>query len=202
MTFKEIQDNVLLDRFNETQRAAVKQKINSRYGRMWALEPWSFKRVLVEHSLLSGEDEITLAELGLQRVEVIYTDVPSDFTRLYGDRPENALSWASENNGIQGAFTMIGDTIRLDRPGSTASNLLIIGEQKWVPMVGDLDEPLIPAEYHGAIVDGAAADMLLREADPTWQGSQQSYTDQVGEMRYAYMSNHRLVQSAYPSWPY
>jgi hypothetical protein len=76
VTFKEIQDAVLLDRFNETQRAAIKFAINSRYGRVWAQEPWAFKRVWVDHSLSAGEDSFTLADVGLQTVEAVFTDLP------------------------------------------------------------------------------------------------------------------------------
>lgn len=202
MNFLEIQNAVKLDRFNESQRAAIKDAINSRYGRLWALEPWSFKRALVSHSLSVDEDEFTLADVGLQKVEGIWSDLPSDFSRLYSDRPEFALDWSDANGGTSAAFTLIGNTIRMDRPVVSATELQILGELLWEPLVADGDIPLIPLEYHYALVQGAAADLLLREADPTWQSEEKQYTDQVNEMRVAYMSNQRMARSAYPSWPY
>lgn len=201
MTYKEIQDAVLLDRFDETQRAAIKFAINSRYGRLWALEPWSFKRALVSFAVSAGDSEFTLTELGLQKVEAVFSDLPSDFTRMYADRPEMALQWAETSSGTSAAYTLMGDTLRLDRPPTSATDLLVVGQKKWAPLVNDSDVPLIPAEYHFALVVGAAADMLLREADPTWQGEEKSFNDQVNEMRMSYMSNMQ-TQTAYPSWPY
>jgi hypothetical protein len=202
MTFKEIQDDVLLDRFDETQRGAVKSAINSRYGRMWAVEPWTFKRALVSHNLSADDDSFTLADVGLQKVESIHSNLPSDFSRWYSDRPEMALDWASENAGISNAFTVIGNTVRLDRPLSSGAAIWILGQLKWERLVDDNDVPLIPEEYHGALVQGAASDMLLREADPTWQGEEKMYQEQVAEMRLSYLSNQPLARTAYPSWPY
>jgi hypothetical protein len=201
VTFKQIQDAVLLDRFNETQRAAVKFAINSRYGRMWAVEPWSFKRALVSYSMPYDGDEVTLSDLGLQKVDAVWSDLPSSFTRLYSDRPEFAIDWADENRGTSSAFTLIGNTVRLDRPVSAATDLLALGQLKWVPLVDDTDVPLIPEEYHFALVQGGAADMLLRESDPTWQGEEKGFTDQVNEMRLSYLSNQSMPRMAYPAWP-
>ncbi len=202
MTFLEMQEAVLLDRFDERQRAPIKDAINSRYGRLWALEPWSFKRIIVEHSLLSGEDSVTLTDLGLQKVETVWSDLPSDLTRLAADRPELIYQHASTTSGTPYGFSIVGDTVYLDRPLSSNATLAFIGEAKWTPLVADGESPLIPAEYHMAIVAGAAADMLLREADPTWQGEEKLFVDQVNEMKLSYMSNLRMAQTAYPSWPY
>ncbi len=201
MTYKEIQDAVILDRFNESQRAAIKFAINSRYGRMWALEPWSFKRALVSYTMPLSASTVTLAALGLQKVESIHTDLPASFTRLYADRPEMALDWSDTTGGHSYAFTLIGDSIRLDRPSLTSNDLQILGQLKWSKLVNDADVPLIPEEYHFALVPGAAADMLLRESDPSWQGEEKSFNDQVAEMRLSYMSNQTMARSAYPAWP-
>lgn len=201
MNFLEIQNDVLLDRFNESQRAAVKVRINSRYGRLWALEPWSFKRALVTHSPATDATQVTLATLGLQKVEGIWSDLPANFTKLYGDRPELALNWQDTVQGTMYGYTLIGDTIKFDRPVRASTDLQILGELKWTPLVADIDIPFIPVEYHPALSAGAAADMLLREADPTWQGEEKSFNDQVNEMRLSYMSNQRMAQAAYPSWP-
>jgi hypothetical protein len=201
MTFKEIQDAVLLDRFNETQRAAIKFAINSRYGRVWAQEPWAFKRVWVDHSLSAGEDSFTLADVGLQTVEAVFTDLPSSYRRMYSDRPELARDTASVNAGVTAAFSLVGDTIILDRSISAATDFQVLGHLAWTPLVDDTDVPLLPLEYHFALVTGAAADMLLRESDPTWQGEEKSYNDQVQEMQKAYMSQQPMARSAYPAWP-
>ncbi len=202
MNYLEIQNQVMLDRFSEQQRTAIKFAINSRYGRVWALEPWSFKRSLVSLNVAALDDRFTLAEVGLQKVEAIWSDLPSDFTKLLSDRPELALDWADTNSGNASAFSLIGNTVRLERPVTSSTDLLVLGQLLWTPLVADTDVPLIPLEYHGMLVAGAAADMLLRESDPTWQGEQQSYNDQVNEMRMSYMNVQPLARSAYPSWPY
>lgn len=201
MNFLEIQNAVLLDRFSEAQRNAVKDQINSRYGRVWALEPWSFKRTSVEYMLPAGDDDITLTQLGLQKVDAVYKGRANGFEKLYGDRPENFNTYAMTTGGRFYAFTVVGDTIVFERPPTTGETITVIGELKWTPLVNDGDIPLLPREYHYALVQGAASDMLIREADPTWQGEEKQWTDQIVEMRLAYMGNTRALQGAYPPWP-
>src|SRR6476661_6432855 len=43
MTFLEIQNEVISDRFDESRRPGVKNWINFRYGRLWAAANWTFK---------------------------------------------------------------------------------------------------------------------------------------------------------------
>lgn len=201
MTFKEIQDAVILDRFTELQRGAVKFAINSRYGRVWALEPWAFKRDAVTFSLLTGQSSITLEDLGLQKVDGVWSDIGNDWEGMYSDRPEDFYTYANQTGGRQYAFTVLNNEIRFDRALTSNTNFVAVGELKWQPLVEDTDVPLLPEEYQYALVQGAAADMLLREADPTWQAEEKQWTDQIVELRLAYMGNTRQTQTAYPSWP-
>ncbi len=203
MTYKEIQDAIILDRFNETQRAAIKFAINSRYGRMWALEPWSFKRGFV-YTAVGASGSFSLEDVGLQKVETIHRPLAGSsgrYAALESTRPElSAGDWVSQP-GTPVGFTVSNGEVVMDKGFVPNTSVAVFGELAWQPLVDDTDVPLIPQEYHFALVSGGAADMLLRESDPSWQGEEKSFNDQMAEMRISYMSQQRTAHTAYPAWP-
>jgi hypothetical protein len=205
MTFKEIQDAVILDRFNETQRSAIKFAINSRYGRVWALEPWSFKRVQVPVPILPGLNEVSLEALGLQSVEAVHTYSSASqlqFDRLSAMYPDRFVEERYlGGNDKPYSWSIHTGALRVNSTALLGYTVYALGQKKWVPLVDDTDEPLLPEEYHFILVVGAAADMLLRESDPTWQGEEKAYNDQVNEMMRSYMSQQPMARTAYPAWP-
>ncbi len=206
MNFLEIQDAVKLDRFSETQRAAIKFAINSRYGRVWAMEPWTFKRTVVTATVLANSHIVSLESLGLQDVISMYFQQTTDrpYEELLNIRPEDWIeTYGGLPNASPAAFTIQGGLIRTrtNAPTNVDRVFSVLGDLAWVPLEDDTDVPLLPLEYHGMLVAGAAADMLLREADPTWQGEQQAFNDQVNEMKQTYLSSQPMSRSAYPAWP-
>jgi hypothetical protein len=203
MTFKEIQDAVLTDRFAELKRAEVKNWINSRYGRLWAMEPWSFKLGIVESPVLSGVTSLSMSALGFQRLHAIYGDYGSGlgYRRLDSDRPEDFHLWALARNGRTVSFTVIGDAIMLDQGSSAGQTLTLLGERKWAPLVDDTDVPLIPAEFHWGLVHGATSEGLRIENDPTWQGAEQDWQANINDLRLSYLTNVMGYSDSSPAWP-
>lgn len=203
LTFKEIQDAVLSDRFAESKRGAAKHWINSRYGRLWAMEPWSFKLVAVEADLDADDGTVTLASLGLQRVHAVYGGVGAGFYSLVADRPEDYHTYARTTGGSSYSFTVIGNTIILDKANPTAQTLTIVGEAKWAALVEDTDVPLIPSEFHWALVLGATSEGLRVENDPTWQGPEHDWMANIVDMRNSYLTNVSTFGDSSPTWaPY
>lgn len=198
MTFLEIVNEVLFDRFSEARRPSIKRYVNARYGRIWAQESWSFKRAVVSTS--TSSQTLSLDTLGLQRVEAVFR-VNGNFWRSVGAvRPEDYYDWATAVGGSPIGFTVIGDTLHLDRSPSSTETLYILGELEFTPLVNDGDVPLIPEEFHMMIVHGAASEALRMENDPTWQGFEQDYQAYLNDLRLGYLTAVRTYGDSYPAW--
>jgi hypothetical protein len=169
---------------------------------MWALEPWSFKKGWVDATVPADGSTLSLSGLGLQTVEAVYSYEPNYFRQIASIHPTGALGTSATTVGRQEEFYVTGGDLYFDRRAVAEMDVSILGSLKWQKLVDDGDVPLIPEEYHYALVMGAAADMLLRESDPSWQGEEKGFNDQVAEMRIAYMGNQPMARTAYPSWPY
>ena len=200
MNFLEIVNEVLFDRFSEQRRESIKRYVNSRYGRVWAQEAWSFKRVVVPTTIAAGVTSVSLADLGLQRVESIHRVDGNYYRDVEGLRPEDFYDYVTTVNGSPMGFTIYGDTVHIDRSYSSDQNLVVLGEAIFVPMVNDSDEPAMPEEFHMMLVHGAASEALRMENDPTWQGFEQDYQAYLNDMKLGYLSAVRNYTDAYPAW--
>jgi len=200
MTFLEIVNEVLFDRFGENRRASVQRYVNARYGRVWASEAWTFKRIVVPTSVTAGVGSVTLASLNLQRVEAIYRASSSVYYDLPSTRPEDFLTWATTNGGVSEGFTVYGDSIQLERSPSSTTTFHVLGEQRFSPLVSNGDEPLIPPEFHMMLVHGAASEALRMENDPTWEGFEQDYQAYLQDMRMSYLTSVRNYGDVFPTW--
>jgi hypothetical protein len=203
MTFKEIQDAVLDDRFSESKRARVKQDINYRYWRIWSQEAWTFKNGIFTFSLPAGTSTVTLASLGIQRLDTVWD--ASTFSTSYGellaDRPEDFYKWASGVGGRTASFTVVGDTIRFDRAPTVTTDFVAVGELLWEELVNDNDVPLLPAGSHKILVHGAVSEGLRTENDPTWQAAEQDFQAGLIDLQKGYLSAVRGYNDSWPSFP-
>lgn len=200
MTFLQIVNEVLFDRFSETRRSSVERYVNARYGRVWAQEPWTFKRVVVEAVISAGADTVTMATLGLQRVEAVFRASGNVYYDVGSLRPEDFFDWATSVSATPESFTIYGDTVHLERSPSSSETLFVLGESKFVPMVANGDVPLLPEEFHMMLVHGAASEALRMENDPTWQGFEQDYQAYLNDLRLGYLTSVRTYGDSYPTW--
>ena len=203
MTFKEIQDAVITDRFDETKRAQIKNWINSRYGRVWAIDPWSFKTVSVEYTLPASSGSVTLAELGLQRIHAVYKSQGVGWTGIYADRPEDFNTGETSASRKAIAFTVVNNAVVFDASYASAQDLVFVGETKWTSLVDDDDVPLLPEEFHWMLVHGATSEGLRIENDPSWQAAEQDWAANLTDLRLAYSSSVMSYGDAAPAFvPY
>ena len=203
MNFLELQEAVMQDRFGENKRASIKIWLNSRYGRVWAKEPWSFKLVVDTVTLPSGDT--TVAKGDLQRVIRVWdasSDRGSSYYGIETVAPADFYTYASRNLTYPQGVTVIGDNIVADSVASTSRTFYVLGERKWTPLVSDADVPLIPTEFHYMLVHGAASIGLRVEGDPTADGFEAEYQAAFEDMRRSYMSALTSPISAYPGWPF
>lgn len=198
MDFQEIVDEVLFDRFDEARRVSIKRYVNARYGRVWASEPWSFKRAAVTQAF--SDSDVSLSDMGLQRIEGVWRVQGNYNYDMYADRPEDFFAWVSAVGGTPYGYSVYGDTLHLDRSPSSTTNFVILGELAFQPMDADDDVPLIPEEFHMMLVHGAASEALRMENDPTWQGFEQDYQAYLEDMKKGYLTSVRNYADAYPAW--
>lgn len=202
MTFKQLQDAVLTDRFSESKRSQVKDWINARYGRVWAREPWSFKLVVTPVTLAANATSVSKGNL--QRVIRIWdgsTDRNGAYLNLEAIAPQDFYEYANQTSlGYPNDVTVVGGNIVADRKATTARTLYVLGEQKFVPLDADGDVPLIPAEFHYMLVHGAASEGLRIENDPTWQGFEQDFQGYYEDLKRAYLTEILGAVAHYPAW--
>lgn len=200
MTFLESVNEILTDRFSEAKRTAAKRAYNTRYGRIWAQEPWSFKLGFATYAVSAGASSVALNTL--QRIHS-FKDISTSPTYLDMDaeRPEDHLNHASGTSTIPSGFTVINNTVYFDNPLSSARTFKAMGELKFVPLVADGDVPLLPEEFHQTPIHGAISDLLRLENDPSWNAAEQDYQAGIQDMRKSYLSQVLLPVSVSPAWP-
>ena len=200
MTFLELQDFVLSDRFAETKRDEAKVWINHRYGRIWAMEPWTFKFGTFPFTLPQGDDSelITGDITKVYDLSYISGNTPVSLTPI---RPEDWNQVATTTQGIPDRYTMVQGYILVSPVPSSSISFSVYGEMVFTPLVGDNDVPLIPLEFHPTLAHGAISEGLRLEADPAWQGAEQDFVAGLENMKQGYLTSVRTYQDTFPSWP-
>lgn len=201
MNFLEIQNEVLSDRFAESKRASAKRWINARYGRLWGMEPWSFKKLDTTVTLPLGASTVSIAA-SVQRIFNVWdVTTGTQGTPMRLIRPEDFYDESVSSSGIPNGVTVINGVLKADRLASSNRTLRIIGETKFTELSADADIPAIPSEFHYTLVHGAAAEGLRLENDPSWQGFEDDWTRGIEDMKRNYMTEALSWQDHYPDWP-
>lgn len=199
MTFLELQNEVLSDRFAETKRPNAKRWINYRYGRLWAAEDWTFKYAVVSYNLALNASTIPLGTI--QRPISVWDSTTSPgYDMSEAIRPEVFYDTATRTPGVPVGFTVIGSNIMLSNPASSARTYQVLGQLGFVELSADGDVPLIPSEFHLLLAQGAAAEGLKDENDPSWQGKENDFKDGYEDLKKGYLTNVRIYGGFYPSW--
>jgi hypothetical protein len=200
MTFQEMQNAVLTDRFAEAKRADAKRWINHRAGRLWASEPWTFKLGIVTLSASAAATSVSMGTL--QRVFSLRdSTVSPDYSGMEAFRPEDFYAYATRTSNVPNGFTVINNTVYFDTPLSSARTFTVVGELKYTQLTSDGSTSPFPEEFHETIVHGARSEGLREENDPTWQGAEEDYRAGVEDMKAAYLTSVRISNAAYPGWP-
>lgn len=203
MNFLELQNFVLSDRFSESKRDEAKLWINSRYGRMWNVEPWTFKFATEAVTLDQGEFSAPL--LYINRIYSVKQSTGSSYDEpILARRPEQAHGSGYIQTNLPGtpnSFTVVQNSLIFNRPASASLTFNVYGEQKFTPLSGDTDIPAIPEEFHVTLAHGAMSEGLRLEADPAWEGAEQDYQAGIDNMKKSYLTNAVTYYDSYPGWP-
>lgn len=195
MTFLEIQNEVL-ERFNGTTQARIKNWINFRYGRIWATAPWTFKRQWTNVTIPVGATSVSLTTEGdiISVWDSTYS-VSGTYSTFPSIRPEDAY------NQRAFGYTVVGNTLYFPYPATRAYTLTVLSDKAFVPLANDGDIPLIPAEFHRLLVLGALSEGQRWEGDPAWQATEDEFRAGIEDMKQEYLTNVQTYSDSYPSWP-
>lgn len=203
MTFLEIVDAVLLNLFDEADRANAKNWVNLRYGWLLAMEEWSF---------LNATDAVTVTA-GSQ----IVTGVASDFGMAVGmwdsdgaplkayqdwrgflDRYNSGLD---SNTGKPEAFTVVGSQILVGpTPTTTDTGFLLAYQREAAAMSADADVPVIPALFHRSLVSAGRAEGMKERHNPAWREVEQNFLASIDAMRRRYLVGARQTGEQIPAF--
>jgi len=199
MDFLDIQNEVISDRFDEGRRDSVKTWINYRYGRIWAAADWTFKLQTTTLTVNQGTQSISRGTIG-DILSVSDGTYGTGYDPMYAYRPEEFFDKSVLTAARPSAYTIIGDLIWFNAPLDVIRTYQIVSEVKFTALVNDIDTPAIPSEFHYILVHAAAAEGLLKESDPGWQGEEQQYESALDGMKSEYLSN-AVYYDHLPTWP-
>lgn len=200
MTFRELQDAVIADGFDESKRDDVQRWLNMRLAWLWNAEEWVFKQ---------GTDDVTVTAASMA-----VSSVPTDFQVALGllnsdGWPLKATPTVSEfyrlyldaGRGLPQAYTVVDGTILVGPTSSvTDSAYKLIYEKAVTLLSADGDLPNIPDGYHMALVHGAKAEGFKLTNIPMWQSYDQQFLGAIDAMRRDYLVEIRNAgeqQAAY-----
>lgn len=201
MNFLDIQNEVLTNRFDGSQRPQVKNWINFRYARLWALEQWPFKIQITDLSVSNGALSVAKGSIGdIQRIWD--STIAPAFLPMASTRAEDLWDYArSTSSGSPFEYTIVGNTIYFERPMDQNRTFKVLSSIPFTMLTADGDIPLIPTEFHYLLVSGATAMGLNRENDPASQQFEQDWNNGIADLRAGYLTNLRPAHDSYPPWP-
>lgn len=203
LSFLDLQNAVMSDRFDEEQRGDVKKWINFRYWWLWHLEEWTFRYGTDLVAVTSGSQAVSsmpadfLVALSLQRSDGSALDSmgPAAFQRAYYDA-------TSGLPGTPESYTVIGNAIYVGPTSNeTKTDYQLVYEREYTPLVDDDDVPALPTGAHFGLVHGGAAEGLKLQNDPTWQAFETDFNSVVQILRRGYLVSQRDRAGSYPADP-
>lgn len=200
MDFAALQDEVLSDRFGVEKRDATKNWLNYRYGRLWGMEPWTFKNQISTLNVPMNTQSIARGTIG--RISALWDSTLSpNYQGTMPLRPEDFYYFASLSAGTPYNWTVIGDNIVFDRPMGSARTFTVVNEKPFTALVNDTDVPLIPSEYHLVLASGASSHGLRLENDPSWEAFENDWSQGIEDMKKNYLTPVLTFTDSYPDWP-
>lgn len=164
MTYKQLQDEVLTLRFDESKRASVKSWLNIGYQRIWNLRDWTFKHASAILTV-TGNDNSPAMPLDFARALALYDDFGHELPYL--ERLEWEQDYLYATGGRVQAWTVIDRQIYLG-PKQVSAITLSLSYKRRMAIVSaasgviggnfqaDTDQPIWPAEHDYALIFEAA----------------------------------------------
>lgn len=160
-------DNVIDQTGTDAARATVLSILNEQYGTMLSDSRWLLESVSLGNTV-AGTSDYALPDsvIDIKGLKVgAYTYQPISAEELWAAQADGAGSWTGRGAWYGVTYSSAGATsITLYPTPDTSGTAITV----LAPVIGsDLTDssgstPVIPADLHGALVDGTAALLLLR----------------------------------------
>jgi hypothetical protein len=166
LSYRDIQNSVIAQGFDETDRAQVKIAIQFRHAWLWDLEDWTFRYKFSTVTFTEGS-RIATAPEDLNAVVALY-DAQGGVVRGVKDRRSFfnvANSALVTGTGSPGLYTMVAGQLYTDMLGDGSTGELLYRRSKPV-LLNDADTTGLPADYDLALVHGGKAEMFKLKIVP------------------------------------
>lgn len=178
MTYKQLQDEVIALRFNESKRASIKSWLNLRYAWVWDQAEWVFKRVPPTALAVANGSRTPAMPTDLADVEQVFDDQGATLEELDPDSWDSAFQWDS-SSGRPGYYTTVNRQLYLGPTPNAAYSFKLSYRRRLSHvdsitgitggiMVEDTDQPIWSAEYDYLLVLEAAMLGMQLEKDDGW----------------------------------
>lgn len=192
LTFKQLQDAVLADAFDESKRADAKNWITFRHAWLWDLNEWTFKFGTATVTFTNGSQVLGSMPTDFGTAIVLYDSVGNAVTPVRDFRSffDNYNANLQNGSGSPQAFTVVGSEILVGPAGDGTSGLLVYEKSK--PMlVADGDTTGLPDGYDLALVHGGKAEGFKLANVPLWQGFDDDFTAAANALQRQYLTGVR-----------
>lgn len=161
MSYLEIQNAVIANGFDETDRAAVKTAIQFRHAWLWDLESWTFRYGTATVAFTSASQTVGSLPTAFHAAVALYDSSGNPISGIQDHREFFDVANANTNpaTGKAGLYTVIGGAILTDTLGDGSSGLLIYEKSK-PTLSADADTSGLPDGYDLALVHGGKAEMF------------------------------------------
>jgi hypothetical protein len=210
-SFLELQNAVIKNGFSESDRSDAKTWINFRYGWIYGLEEWTFRRALASVTYAAGDNTLNglpseyQVAIGLQLSDGTEVD-PLDWVEFNRSYYGSGLTGTPANFTVVGGSVYLGPTPSVSGTGQmlflrglahkNASGTVVAG-----PMSDDDDVPLIPAEHHLSLVHGGKGSGFRLTNVPMASQLEQDFSNAITAMRANYLDDLRAPIGALPADP-
>jgi hypothetical protein len=190
LSYKQVQDILVGERFGSGMREEIKRWINLRYAQIWGDSEWPFKRVWRESWNIQVAPP-TMPPAYWKTTRLVSSD-GTVLGFLDPDRFDSTYPVGSDG-GTPAHYTVLNSQIYLGPSTSTAS---LVHSYERRPchfnssdvltpglMNADDDYPVWPVDWHYALVVGATATGLKMQNDPTWDSLEQEFGSVILSMR-------------------
>lgn len=203
MTFKDLQDAVIKDTFDESDRADVRTWINHRYGLLLNQNEWTFTQGNTLVTATGGSQAVSNLPadlgivLGLQRAD----GQPLRAIPEYRKFAAKYIGTSNSPTGQPEAFTSWGGALLVGPTSNeTSSAYVLTYEKNCTPLSADADIPVIPVEHHLALVFGGKADGLALSSVLLADPFEQKFDAEIQAMTRKYLAAVRGANTQIPAY--
>ena len=201
MTFLEIQDAVLANLFDESDRANVKNWINLRYHWLLAMEEWTFLNATATVTVTAGSQAVSGLPANFGTIIGIWDTDGAPL--VYRDFRTYLTNWNTNlgDSGSPGAYTVIGSQVLVaPTPDSSSATFQIAYQIEADSMTADDDVPILPEGFHRALVSAGRAEGMKERHNPAWRDVEQNFLASIDAMKRRYLVGARQTGEQVPRY--